>query len=65
MDYYLAKLKIQEEGKKAGKPYQILIQDTGITEAEAVVNEHMKGFVSDWSLEAIIKTKIEDVIIKK
>jgi len=62
MNYYLAKIKIKPD---EGKPYkmQIIVNDSGITEAEVKVNKFFEGDVSEFEVEEIKKTKIDDVIL--
>jgi len=62
--YYLAKVEMKEEGANKSSKLQVLVEDTGITEAEAVVSQYMRDTMADWKITSISQTKIEDVIKK-
>lgn len=63
--YYKCKVNFitldEKSGKEKKKPSYIYVQATDTKNAEEVLNEGMKGSMSDWSCESIAETKILDV----
>lgn len=62
MEYLLIKWKMSEDSGKT-KSYQTLIQETGITEAEASFKETMKDTVADYEIISISQSKISEVLL--
>ena len=62
MHYFLVKWKLIPDGAKPSS-HQILIQETGITEAETAFNEYMRDTVAEFVINSISASKISEVII--
>ncbi len=64
MEYFIIKWKLIPDGEKA-KPssHQMLVQETGITEAETAFGEYMRDSTADYEIISISKSKISEVLI--
>lgn len=62
MQYFLVKWKLIPDGAKPSS-HQMLIQETGITEAEAAFNEYMRDSTSECVINSISACKITEVLV--
>lgn len=62
MEYFIIKWKLIPDGAKPSS-HQMLVQETGITEAEAAFREYMHDSIADFEIMGIAKSKISEVLI--
>jgi len=62
MHYFLVKWKLIPDGAKPSS-HQMLIQETGITEAETAFNTYMDGTVAEFQINSISASKISEIIV--
>ena len=53
--------KMMENGKEKKSPTHILIQAYDIRQAISYIDEHMKGTMADYEIEAVSDSKLMDV----
>ena len=62
MAYYLCKVSLMEEGSSKTTKTQILVEETGVTEAEAKIHQHFSGSIMSYEVTDVSKTRIESVL---
>jgi hypothetical protein len=60
--YYLCKVDYFPDGQNKAQKLQILVNSTGVTEAEKLIANYMKDSMGTYEITAVTKTKIEKVI---